>query len=91
MQQVELNDKLYEEVRERAGTAGFSSVDAYVTDLLQQELDSPDDFQHLFTPERLAIIDKAAADIDNGNFFTREQVDAHLAELKAACHRENAH
>jgi len=91
MQQVQLTDGLYEQVRQRARGAGFESVDAYVADLLRDDLAGPDDFQHLFTPERLAIADAAAADIANGNFLTPEQLEARLAEVRTQCLREDPH
>lgn len=74
MQHIELPDQIYQEAHRRAGEAGFASVDAYIADVLEQDFIDPDDYQHLFTPERLAQIDKAAASIKAGNFYTAEQV-----------------
>jgi hypothetical protein len=90
MHQVELNDRLYEEVQRRARMAGFRSVDAYVAEVLQQDITAPENFQHLFTAERLAHIDRAEADIESGNFRTPSQLDSHIAEIRAACLRESA-
>ena len=41
--------------------------------------------QRLFTPERLAIIDAANADISAGNGLTLEQLDVRLAAYRNAC------
>jgi hypothetical protein len=38
---------------------------------------------HLFTPERIAHIDKAAAEIKQGKYFNIEQADAELAKRRA--------
>jgi len=40
--------------------------------------------QTLFTPERLAIIDAADADISAGNGLTLDQLDSRLAANRAA-------
>jgi hypothetical protein len=44
---------------------------------------------HLFTPERLAHIDKAEAEIKAGNFYTAEQADVELAKRRAEWLRSN--
>ena len=49
---------------------------------LVEEIDMHDDedaaIQRMFTPERLAHIAKAEAEIEAGDFYTSEQVDDHL-------------
>lgn len=89
MRNVQLTDELFEEALRRARAAGFDSVDEYIADFLEQHSDTGDNFDHLFTPERLALIDKGAGDIKAGRFCTLEQVDAQLAETKAAWLRKN--
>jgi predicted transcriptional regulator len=49
----------------------------------------PDKLDHYFTPERLARIDKAEADIKAGNFFTSEQAGEELAKRRAQWLRTN--
>jgi hypothetical protein len=88
MQQIQLSDQLYQEAQRRAAEAGFASVDEYVADIVSVDLVDDDrggtpDLDHLFTPERLAHIDKAAAQIKSGQFFTSEQADAELAKRRA--------
>ena len=53
---------------------------AYVADLIARNTENID---HLFTPERLAIIDRADAEIEAGRFRTMEQVEERLAKTRA--------
>jgi hypothetical protein len=90
MQQVQLNDHLYKEVQRRATEAGFSTVDEYIADVLSYDLhEGTENLDHLFTPERLAHIDKAEAEIKAGNFYTADQADAELAKRRAEWLRNN--
>jgi hypothetical protein len=90
MHQVQLNDQLYKEVRRRATEAGFSTVDEYIAEVLSHDLhDDTENLDHLFTPERLAHIDKAEAEIKAGNFYTADQADAELAKRRAEWLRNN--
>lgn len=83
MHQVNLNDRVYEEARRRAQAAGFSSVDDYVADVLSQGFQLDDDnLDRFFTPERLAHIDRSAAQIDAGQGLTLEQARADLARRR---------
>jgi hypothetical protein len=77
--QLELSDALYNQVQLRAAQAGFQSVVDYITDGLT---DDSEDLSHLFTPERLAMIDKAAAQIDAGLFKTAKHADEELARRR---------
>ena len=94
MHQVQLNDKLYKEAERRAAEAGFPTVDEYVADVVSHDLvedtggEIPN-LDHLFTPERLAHIDKAEAEIKAGNFYTADQADAELAKRRAEWLRNN--
>ena len=82
MQQIHVSDQLYREVFRRATEAGFESVDAYIADMLQHELDDAENLDWLFTPERLAHIDQAAAEIAAGKGLTPKQVDAELVKAQ---------
>ena len=91
MHQVSLNDHLYQEAQRRAEAAGFSSVDEYVADVLSYDFQLDyDNLDHFFTPERLALIDQAAANVAAGNVHTREQVQLALARTRAAWRRHHA-
>lgn len=61
MHVIQLNDQLYQDAKRRAAEAGFGSVDEYVADILQQDLEETENLDHFFTPQRLAQIDRAAA------------------------------
>jgi hypothetical protein len=83
MHQIQLNDQLFEEARRRADDAGFPSVDEYIAEVLQQGFaGEAESFEHLFTPERLAHIDRAIASMDAGRGLTMEQVEAELAQRR---------
>jgi hypothetical protein len=85
MHQIQLTDQLFEEAQRRAAAAGFPSVDDYVAKVSQQELNAEtEEFDHLFTPERLAHIDRAAAQIDAGQGLTSEQVREHFRRKRDA-------
>jgi hypothetical protein len=83
MHQIQLSEQLYLDVQRRATAAGFASVDAYVTEVLQHDLEPVgENFDHLFTPERLSHIDRAAAEIAAGKGLTLEQVNAELVQRR---------
>ncbi len=83
MHQINLSEQLFRDVQRRAEAAGFESVDEYVADVLQQELDD-ENLDHLFTPERLAHIDRAIADIDAGKGIPAEEVREHFRRRRDA-------
>jgi len=77
--QLELTDQLYDQAKRRAVEAGFKSVNEYIADVVSDDLtEQTENFDHLFTPERLAIIDKAAAQIKAGEYQTSAQVREHF-------------
>jgi hypothetical protein len=87
MHQVQLADDVYKDAQRRAAEAGFSSVDDYVADVLTNDLfensgEETPNLDHLFTPERLAHIAAAQADVKAGRVLTSEQVDAELAKCR---------
>jgi PHD/YefM family antitoxin component YafN of YafNO toxin-antitoxin module len=85
MHQVQVTDQLYQEAQRRAAEAGFVSVDEYIADVLKRDLqDDTENLDHFFTPERLAHIDKAAAQIKAGESFTSEQVREHFNQKREA-------
>ena len=92
MHKIQLDDQLFQEAQRRAAAAGFGSVDEYVADVLQHDLrEEPENFDHLFTPERLAHIDRAAAQIAAGQGLTLEQAEAELTKRRDEWLRRNAH
>jgi hypothetical protein len=69
--------------------AGYASVDAYIADIVVHDRDETPDLDHLFTPERLAHIDAAMADINAGRSYTTEQANEELAKRRAEWLRNN--
>ncbi len=83
--QIHINDQLYLEAQRRATEAGFSSVDDYVADVLQHNLQQDtENFDYLFTPERVARIDRAAAQIDADLGVPAEQMREHFRQKRDA-------
>lgn len=81
MQQIQLNDQLYQEAQRRASASGFVTVDEYVANVLLHDLhEESEDLDCLFTPERLAHIDRAAAEIDAGQGIPAAQVRDHFRQ-----------
>lgn len=74
MHQIQLDDQLYQEAERRAAASGVT-VDEYVADVLQNDLhEETENLDYLFTPERLAHIDRAAAQIEAGQGISAEKV-----------------
>jgi hypothetical protein len=81
--QLELTDQLYDQAKRRAIEAGFKSVEEYAADVLADDLAvDTENFDHLFTPERLALIDKAEAQIEAGQCMTAKDADVELARRR---------
>jgi len=77
--QVHLEDRVYNEAKRRAEEAGFEDVDSYLADVLANEFeDDIDEMQGFFTPERLAQIDAATAQIKAGESYTMDEVREHF-------------
>ena len=77
--QLELTDQLYNQVMRRAAESGFESIEEYAVGVITDDLaDDTENLDHLFTPERLAHIDKAIAQVKAAEFMTSDQVRAHF-------------
>ena len=48
-------------------------------------IDEDATIQAMFTPERLALINRALAEANSGKFFTSEQVKEHFAKKEVEC------
>ncbi len=81
--QFQMSDQHYLSAQQQAEEGGFASVDEYVASMVQSYLDTPD-LEHLFTPERMAIINRAAAEYEAGLGMTREEADAKFSEMRRA-------
>ncbi len=90
MHQVNLNDQIYQEAQRRASEAGFACVDEFIEDVLHHDFQGEtENLDFLFTPERLAYIDRSAAQIDAGHYFTQQQATEELAKRRAQWLRQN--
>jgi hypothetical protein len=90
MQHIQLSDQLYQEAQSRATEAGFANVDAFVAHVLKHELeDDPVNLDGFFTPERMALIEEAEAQIARGESYTLEQLDSELDKTRAEWLRQH--
>ena len=80
MHQVHLNDQAYEQAMRLANAAGFESVDEFITDVLTNGLGEQNENQdHLFTPEKLAHIERVRTGIKAGEkTFTQSEIRDHF-------------
>lgn len=80
MHQVHLSDNLYEQARRRAQESGFTDVDEYIAEVVASDLEEIDVTQ-LFTPERLARLDRISAEVKAGSrTYTEEELDTHFSD-----------
>jgi hypothetical protein len=94
MPQVQLDDEVFKAAQRGAADGGYSTVDEYVADVVIQHVGADDagetpNLDDLFTPERLAEIDRSSAEIDAGHFFTAEQVREHFRQKRAEWTQKN--
>ena len=92
MPQVELDEQVYKAAERRAAEGGYASVGAYITGIIVEDaagnVEDDSNFDHLFTPERIAEIDEGLADIRAGRGYTLEQAQAELAKCRAEWRQE---
>jgi hypothetical protein len=90
MPQVQIDDEVFAAVQRRAADAGYSSVDAYVTELLvgdlsEDALGEEPDLDHRFTPEIIAHLERISAVADaGGRTYSSEEVREHFREKSQA-------
>ena len=78
--QFQLSEQLYDKANLRASESGFSTVDAYLAEIISGDLrDDPDDFDHLFTPAVVESLERASADARaGGKTYTPDEVREHF-------------
>jgi hypothetical protein len=94
MPQVRLDEQVFETAQRRAVDAGYSSVEEYISDfVVHDQVDDmasqTPDLEHLFTPDRLAHIDAAMAEIKGGRSFSSEEAADELANRRQEWLRKN--
>ncbi len=83
MHQINIPDQLFADLQQRALLDGFSTVDEYVIDVFAQDFpDSQPNLDHLFTPERMALVQESIDSIDAGKGIPLEQVKEELARRR---------
>jgi hypothetical protein len=92
MHQVQLPERLYKEAERRAVEAGFANVDEYVAQVVGQDLAAEaEDFDFLFTPERLAQFDPISAEIKAGaKTYSMDEVGEHFEKRGDAWRRQGS-
>ena len=87
---LQLSDQVYDRAMRRALEAGFNSVDEFIAEVVTDELvDDSENLDRLFTPERLAMIDAAALQINRGQFLTAQDADVELARRRMEWQQKN--
>ena len=89
MPQIQIDEKIFNAAQRRATDGGYSSVDAYVTDVLVHDLtedgEGTPNLDHLFTPQVIAelkqISEKARA---GGKTYSSEEVRQHFRSRSQA-------
>ena len=91
MHEIQLSDQLYSQAQSRAAKAGFKSVDDYVADVVAGDIAAEaENFDSLFTPERLAHIDRVVAKVkEGGKTYSMDEVRDQLAENREKWLKEN--
>jgi hypothetical protein len=89
MPQIQIDDQVFKAAQRRATDGGYSSVDAYITDVVVHDLtedsEGTPNLDHLFTPQVIAelkqISEKARA---GGETYTSEEVRQHFRSKSEA-------
>jgi uncharacterized protein (DUF433 family) len=84
MQQIQIADELFKDAQRQAAKAGFANVNDYIAELMRNNLKQGErNEDHLFTPERLAHLDRVASDLRNGGkSFTLSEVKEHFEQKR---------
>jgi hypothetical protein len=91
MHQVQLSEKLYKEAERRALRAGFGSVDDFVADRLENDFsEDEENFDDRFTPELVTHLDRISTAMKAGKSVSMEEVDTHIADVRATWLKDHA-
>jgi hypothetical protein len=84
MPQIQLDTKVFEVAQRRAADEGYASVDAYISDVVVQDSNDEDEnFDHLFTPERIAKLKQSSDEVKaGGKTYSMEEVRHQLEEQR---------
>ena len=77
MPQVHLSDQVFNAAQRHASDGGYSSVDEYIADVVVHDAgDESENLNPIFTPERLAELERISAEIKAGG-NTHSMVEVH--------------
>lgn len=74
MRQLHISDQLYQDILRHGKDSGFDNIDEYAADILEHYFAEPEISGFIFSPERLAEIAEAAAEMDAGQGISSEEV-----------------
>lgn len=86
---ITLDDAVFAAFQQRAKRIGNVSAEELIREVVELEA-SDIDASGLFSAERLAIIDRAVEEADQGHLNSIDQVDAHLDAVRKTWQQENA-
>ena len=86
MPQIELNDQVFQAAERRAADRGYSNVAEYIAGVVVDDLSGADhDFDHVFTPERAAELERISADVKGGGkTYSMSEVHEHFEGRRRA-------
>ena len=89
MPPVQIDDQVFQAAQRRAADGGYSSVEAYITDVVVHDLASADEetpnLDHLFTPQVIAELEQISARAQaGGTTYTSEEVREHFRRKSQA-------
>jgi hypothetical protein len=86
MAQIQLDDQVFKAAQRRAADGGYSSVDEYITDVVVHDLsEETDNFDSLFTPDRIAELDRVSAEIKaGGKTYSLAEATEHFENKRIA-------
>jgi hypothetical protein len=92
MAQIQLADDLYLEAQRRASDEGFKTVDEFVARLVSQTIhDQSENFDYVFTPERIAELDQISAEVRAGaKTYTWDEVEEQIAKKRSQWLKDRA-
>ena len=93
MPQVQIDDQVFKAAQRRAADGGYSSVEAYITDVVVHDLtddrDETPNLDHLFTPQVVTELEQISAKAKaGGKTYTSAEVGEHFRKRSNAW-REN--
>ena len=91
MRQIQIEDHVFRVAQQRAAAAGYVSVEAYINHVVAHDAEDEDNFDHLFTPEVLADLDRFSAEVRAGaKTYTPGELGAFLKQKRDQWHAQNA-